>query len=317
MPEMFQRMSAPSAVPQQASGPFFAPAPQLRATIQREPSKKKRKINYANVKKMNKIHATPDQLGWGEKLETVAGGAYKSWWETWGASNHDAFADLVYDYQDAAPGLSADGELGLKTWSRIAGLGEAIAGIQHVNPKGEEVCTIASKYRIETALKQRGEKLTLEQGKSKSTYNIILQTMVGRMVKIDLEYRGTGAAGAMVYAGLATFVPEADIWTGNLRPGALIQVWGNSSDYELLRQAEIELDNGKKRPINDSDASFYGTSMVFVRYGANNEELIVRHFGRTETKNKGDYGKWVAANINTPAAPAAGPATPAAPVAEP
>jgi hypothetical protein len=322
MPDMFQRLSAPGTVPQQAGGSFFAPAAQSVTGIQRVPqatAAKKRTIKYAEVKQANTAYAGAENLGWGTKLETIANGAFKSWWTEWNAGNFDTFADLVYDHQESNKiGKKPDGVLGLKTWTQITGdLGEAVAGITKVTGEGERVCTMASKSRIETALENRNEKLTFGTGKSEETYNIILQSMIGKMADVDLEYRGTGAAGAVVYAGLATFVPEADIWAGKLRPGALIQVWGSTAAYDMLRQAEITDAKGQKRRITKDDADYYGTSMVFVSYGKTNEELILRHFDGTETHEKGDYDKWVAANLNLPAsAPATAPAT-TEPVAEP
>ena len=117
------------------------------------------------------------------------------------------------------------------------------------------------------------------------------------MLDVDEQYRGTGAAGAIVYAGLGTFVPEADIWKGVLRPGAAIQVWADREAFDLLRVGETE-EEGKKRRITANDANFFGTSLVFVRYDPNDpNRVLVRHFGRSEWMDKSRWAVWVAANI--------------------
>jgi hypothetical protein len=103
----------------------------------------------------------------------------------------------------------------------------------------------------------------------------------------------------MVYAGLATFVPEADIWKGKLEPGALLQVWSSREEFNLMRAGRIK-EKGKWRRLNDTDGIFFGTSMVFVAYGPGNKGIIVRHFGRTEPKSKSSFEVWIAANPITP-----------------
>jgi hypothetical protein len=68
----------------------------------------------------------------------------------------------------------------------------------------------------------------------------------------------------------------------------------------LLRAGEIS-EGAKKRRIRDSDASFFGTSFVFVRYDTEtNERMLVRHYGSTEWKRRSSFNVWVAANPFTP-----------------
>jgi len=259
----------------------------------------KRKLNYDVAKKQNKAFADKNNLGWEDKLFTVAGGAYQSWTVLWKNAAYDTFADAVAAYQQRLGWVDTDvdGILGLATWSRIAGLGEAIAGIKNVAGDAEFICTSAVDYRIRRAKKLVGEKFELSGDKDWNAYNIILQSIPGRMLDVDEGYRGTGPAGAMVYAGLAEFVSESDIWRGELKPGAAIQVWRHQEAYDLLLVGEKD-ENGKKRRINDGDANFSGTSFVFVRYDTNaNERMWVRHYGSTDPMNKTRYEKWVAANI--------------------
>ena len=266
------------------------------------------KINYKTAKARNKYFSKPDSLGWESKLETVAGGLYKGWFELWRDAKHDEFADAVAQFQ-ASQGMKKkeiDGVLGLGTWAKIGGYGEAIAGQESVKgEKAQYTCTLAAEERIKRGHQlAKGTTFTLPKDKDKSTFNTILQTIEGKMGEIDEIYRGTGAAGAMVYAGLGTFVPEANIWTGGLRPGAAMQVWGNRDAFNLLRKGVVEYKKKKgvtrTRPISPSDANFYGTSFVFVRYDDPKKptKMQVRHFGTQEWKSKSDYAVWVAANIN-------------------
>jgi hypothetical protein len=263
----------------------------------------KPKINYKSAKRSNTYYAGKNILGWESKLVEVAGGAYKGWADLWKEGKYDEFADAVAAHQVklGCSGKDVDGVLGLKTWAQIAGLGEAMAGIRRVRWEDSEyVCTQATKERIMRGHKiATGKSLTLPEDKTMNIFNAILQSVPSRMLDVELKYRGTGAAGALAYARLGEFVPEADIWAGKLKPGAAVQVWGNKDAYDLLREGEIE-EGGKKRRITDADANFYGTSFVFVRYDTESfERMLVRHYGSTEWKSRGSYAVWVAANAKS------------------
>ena len=261
-----------------------------------------RKIDYSKAERDNKKLAA--SIGWGTRLREIAGGAHASWADQWDAGAYAAFADLVYDFQISAgfAGKSVDGILGRNTWYRIAGLGEAMASITSVSQqKSAEVCFEASRERISRGHQMAtGKALTFPEGANASTYEIILATRAGKMLDVDLAYRGTGAAGALVYLGLGTFVLEDHIWTGLLVPGAALQVWAHRASYDLLRTGEIEDAGTKKmRPLTGADADFFGTSAVFVRYTDSTfQEVEVRHFGRTEKWPKSDWEVWIAANPN-------------------
>lgn len=288
------------------------PLPGVGARVQRQPrpgaadaSPEKPKLNYMLAKRHNKSFARPDSLGWEGKLGSVSGGAYKIWADLWNAGRYDDFADTVAQFQSASGfrKKDIDGVLGLGTWSKIAGLGEAIAGIRDVRwASSETTCTMATRERIVRGYKlATGRTFELPEDRSAQTFKIILQSIESRMADIDKEYRGTGAAGALVYAGLATFVNETDIWAGGLRPGAAMQVWGHRNAYVLLQAGVIkDAKTGKLRRISPDDANFYGTSFVFVRYDdpAKPTRMLVRHFGSDEWKDPTDYAVWIAANIN-------------------
>ncbi len=263
-----------------------------------------KKLNYRVAKRLNKKYAKPNFLGWISKLKTVAGGHYKSWASLWKQGKYDDFANAVAQFQHGKnwPKEDVDGVLGLKTWSLIGGLGEAMAGIRKVAWKrSEDICTVATKERIKRGYKlAKGKRFTLPKDKSSNTFNAILQSIPSRMLDIEAQFRGTGAAGALVYSGLGTFVPESDIWDGKLKPGAVIQVWGSSRAYNLLRAGKIKR-KGKKRRINSGDANFYGTSLVFVRYDSKNKErILARHYGFDDWVKKSEFKVWIAVNVNSP-----------------
>jgi hypothetical protein len=258
------------------------------------------RIDYAKARKQNTGYAALGSVGWGSKLETAAGGAYKELAELWSKGEHDRFADAVagrqFDVGLREPNI--DGIIGPGTWARMAGLGEAMAGIGAVKWKdSEDLCYKASEERIKRGFTMAaGRAFELPKDRSASVFDAIIATIPGRMKDLDLAYRGTGAAGALVYAGLGTFVPEADVFGGGLRPGAAIQVWGDREAYDLLRAGEIA-EKGKRRRITEADADFSGTSFVFVRYDTEtNERILVRHFGRQEWHKPSDYAVWIAAN---------------------
>jgi Domain of unknown function (DUF4157) len=262
-------------------------------------------LDYKKAENGNKANAK-NGPAWEKKLATAAGGAHKAWHDLWVAGQYNAFADQVASFQIdiGLPEKSVDGILGAQTWARLAGLGEAMAGIEEVTwPKSETTCTVASEERIKRGYKlATGRTFELPEDKNASDFNVILQSINSRLLDVPEEYRGTGAAGALVYAGLGRFVSESDIWAGKLEPGAALQVWGNRKDFNLMRAGRIKED-GKWRRINDSDGSFSGTSFVFIRYDTDtNERMLVRHFGGSEWKSKSWYEVWVAANPVTPEA---------------
>lgn len=262
------------------------------------PQAERRKLKYRQAQKLNEQYAKDDNLGWGAKLANAGKDAYRRWAALWQAGEYRQFADAVADFQQQQgfPEKAIDGVLGPKTWGLIAGLGEVMAGIKQVHGKAETVCTLASHYRLKRAHQIMGAAWELEEGKNWSTYHVILQSIPSRMKDLDLSYRGSGAAGALVYAGLGSFVAESEIWSGKLQPGAAIQTWGSKRAYQLLQEGTI----GKnKRRLREDDANFYGTSFIFVRYDpANKNRLRVRHYGKTQWWSKSDFAVWIAANVN-------------------
>ncbi len=76
-------------------------------------------------------------------------------------------------------------------------------------------------------------------------------------------YRGKGNAGAIAYAGMGTLVNTSEIWSGELKPGALVQVWRFKDDYEEV-----------VRGTNVKKLDPYGHSFIFIRYERDEENKI-------------------------------------------
>ena len=175
-----------------------------------------------------------------------------------------------------------DGVLGPKIWARIRPIGEVIAGQRVSWEKSKEVCTIAAKERLTKGYRRATGKRLIPRAERK-TVNRILQSY--GLSKVDEKYRGTGAAGALVYLGAGTFVSQDEIWAQQrLKPGAALQVWGSKQQYERLRKGE--------------DIRTSGTAAVFVKYDGK-DKMQVMHFDRDQTWSKSRYAVWIGANLNT------------------
>lgn len=81
---------------------------------------------------------------------------------------------------------------------------------------------------------------------------------------LPIKYRGKGNAGAITYAGMGTLVDWFGIWNGELRPGALIQVWRRRTDYELV-----------VRGVNKKDFDPFGHSFIFMGYVRDEKNEII------------------------------------------
>jgi hypothetical protein len=254
------------------------------------------RLDYPNARKRNLTFSAPGGLGWATKLDTVAGGKYKDLAALWSSGAYDAFADALarHQFDLGLPERDIDGILGPGTWSRMAGLGEAMAAIPKVS---KDLCYQATEARLERGHRMAaGKPFELPEDREADVFQAILASFPGRMLDVDVAYRGTGAAGALVYAGLGTFVGSEEIWKGGLKPGAAMQVWGHQEAYDLLRAGEKE-EGGKRRRIRNTDTNFYGTSFVFIRYDTETtERILVRHFDDVEWHERGDFDVWIAAN---------------------
>ncbi len=270
--------------------------------------KKASKLDYAKAELQNRSYAQPPAetavtaLGWGGKLAAVAPDLDA----LWKADDQQGFADAVAALQvtQGSKGKAVDGVLGPTTWSRLAGLGEGMASIPVVE-KTDGLCYMATQRRIEGGTRRAtGTSFKLPKGANWKDFDTIIAVRAGKMASVDQQYRGAGAAGALVYSGQGTFVPEADIWAGKLKAGAAIQVWAEKAAYDLLQVGEVT-EKGKTRPIKKGDANFLGTSYVFLRYDdKTNDRVLVRHHSGVEWHDKSDWAVWVAANPGAAAATA-------------
>lgn len=77
------------------------------------------------------------------------------------------------------------------------------------------------------------------------------------------KYRAKGNAGALAVAGLGDLIDTEGIWSGELRPGALVQVWRLRKDYEKVRQG-----------AHISDFDPYGHSFIFLNYELDENGVI-------------------------------------------
>lgn len=278
----------------------------LIARDEKKTAKKASKLDYAKAELANRSYAAPPSetavsaLGWASKLAAVAPDLDA----LWKADDQPGFADAVAALQvtQGFKGKAIDGVLGPTTWSRLAGLGEGMASIPVVQ-NTEGLCYMATQRRIEGGTRRAtGKSFKLPKGAKSKHFDTIIAVRAGKMRSVDKQYRGAGAAGALVYSGQGTFVPEADIWAGKLKAGAAIQVWAEKTAYDLLQEGEVT-ENGKTRPITKEDANFLGTSYVFLRYDdTTNDKMLVRHHSRVEWRSKSDWAVWVAANPGVPAA---------------
>ena len=107
------------------------------------------------------------------------------------------------------------------------------------------------------------------------------------------EYRGKGNAGAISYAGMGTLVDSIGIWNGQLRPGALMQVWRFKDDYEKVVQG-----------VNVKKLDPYGHSFIFISYLRDEKNAIIglniadQGFQSYRPLIPRDYEVWWAVNLS-------------------
>ncbi|SIQ63724.1 hypothetical protein [Maribacter ulvicola] len=107
------------------------------------------------------------------------------------------------------------------------------------------------------------------------------------------RYRGKGNAGAIVYAGMGTLVDATGIWSGQLKPGALMQVWRYKEDYiEVVKGANVK----KLDP--------YGHSFIFISYVRDEKgkikglKIADQGFQSYRPLVPRDYDVWWAVNLS-------------------
>ena len=109
---------------------------------------------------------------------------------------------------------------------------------------------------------------------------------------LPITYRGKGDAGAVAYAGMGTLVDSLGIWSGQLSPGALMQVWKHREDYEKVVAG-----------TNEKDFDPFGHSFIFMGYtrDENNDIIGIRiadqGYQSQRTLLPEDYEVWWAVNL--------------------
>lgn len=236
------------------------------------------KINYEDAWKANQRYAS--LLGWDKQLAEFQPALASSW----NSGNVNEFIDAVTAFQvdQGFKGRAVDGVVGPLTWDRLRPIGEVIAAQGVSLEASKNVCTIATEERLKKGYKRAtGEKLVTPE--ERSDFRIILQSDVSQLVEVDEKYRGTGAAGGLVYLGVGEFVSQDDIWNKRaLKPGAAMQVWKKQSDLDNLKNGEAP--------------KSWGTSFVFLKYEGD-DTMKVLHYNRIDRMQKGDFEFWVGANL--------------------
>ncbi|MGB5668727.1 MAG: hypothetical protein WBM53_17965 [Maribacter sp.] len=145
---------------------------------------------------------------------------------------------------------------------------------ENKEPKGH--CLYVSKDRFEQAYKEvhghsmyqdLPDSMATKSFTKKQVFNLLYssasETQQGWR-SLPEKYRGKGNAGAITYAGMGTLVDISGIWSGQLKPGALMQVWRFKEDYEQVVQG---VDVKKLDP--------YGHSFIFISYVRDEKNAII------------------------------------------
>lgn len=107
------------------------------------------------------------------------------------------------------------------------------------------------------------------------------------------KYRGKGAAGAIAYAGMGTLVDWFGIWSGELKPGAMMQVWKHSNDYEQVVHG-----------VDKKDFDPFGHSFIFMGYVRDEKNKIIgiriadQGYQSYRPLVPNDYEIWWAVNLS-------------------
>jgi hypothetical protein len=106
------------------------------------------------------------------------------------------------------------------------------------------------------------------------------------------KFRGSGNAGAIACAGMGELLNGDEIWSGQLRPGAPMQVWRDKNDYREVVKG-----------ISDPEIDPFGHSFIFLSYVRDAEEEIVgikiadQGYQSQRTLVQTDYAIWWGVNL--------------------
>ncbi len=165
-------------------------------------------------------------------------------------------------------------------------------------------CLAVSKGRFEQAYKQvhghlpyldLPDSMATKLNTPKQVFNLLYDSASSPTPEwrnLPEKYRGRGNAGAIAYAGMGNLVDTAGIWSGELRPGALIQVWRYKEDYEQVVQG-----------ANVKKLDPYGHSFIFISYIRDEKNEIIglkiadQGFQSYRPLIPRDYEVWWAVNL--------------------
>jgi len=131
---------------------------------------------------------------------------------------------------------------------------------------------------------------------TKEAFNFLYVSASGThegWLSLPIGYRGKGSAGAIAYAGMGTLVNCLEIWSGNLRPGAMMQVWKHRLDYEKVVMG-----------IKDKDFDPFGHSFIFMGYVRDEKNEIIgiriadQGYQSYRPLLPNDYEVWWAVNLS-------------------
>ncbi len=150
-------------------------------------------------------------------------------------------------------------------------------------------CYATCYARVKAASKQVG--ITVPNWSDSSDFGRLWGSLIApkkTWLELPEEYRGKGAAGAMANENLGTLVDSQGIWSGALKPGAVVQVWKVASDYDDVRDGIAP--------------SSIGHSFLFMHYvysGSGISAVVIADQGYQggAPLAMGDWSYWVAANL--------------------
>jgi hypothetical protein len=132
-----------------------------------------------------------------------------------------------------------------------------------------------------------------------------------RWKKIDATYRACGPAGALTSSGLATLVNHKQIWEGNLKPGAIVQIWDvwvknpaptTGSEPSGNKANGIKVFNGIHKAEKIPD--YMGHVFIFLNYEKDSAGKITGvRIADQGTKwspklvKENTFGLWIGANL--------------------
>ena len=136
-------------------------------------------------------------------------------------------------------------------------------------------CLAVAKARFEEAYKDvygheiyedLPDSIATEQLSPSEVFDNLFDTATKRdpeWQNLPLEYRAKGSAGALAMVGMGDLIDSKGVWSGELRPGAMVQVWRLEKDFEKVRRGARALDFDP-----------YGHSFIFLEYVYDEEGII-------------------------------------------